>query len=67
MAQRVIVQTQKEYTGMNLLFIKWVIILGGVIFGYLILSGDYDLPKVIGIVAFVPLLIWVVLKLIKRS
>lgn len=67
MVERVIVQTQREYAGMNREFIKWVLIIGGVIFGYLVLSGEYNLPKIWGIVGFIPLIIWIVLKLTKKK
>lgn len=70
MAERVIVQTQSEYVSRNMTFIKWAIIIGGAIFGYMVLfSGDYSyagIPKILGIIGFVPLGLWIIMKIMRR-
>lgn len=63
MPQRVIVQTQNEYASMNRAYLKWAIIIGGVIFGYMVISGEYNLPIIWGIIGFVPLGLYLIFKL----
>jgi hypothetical protein len=66
MVERVVVQTQREYANMNRDYLKWFVIIGGVIFGYLVLSGNYNLPTIWGIIGFVPLAIWIIVKIMRK-